>query len=483
MSVFSLIKRGRAQAKEHNAKQAERAKEEAVKLPYRHVVTHAASDALSGAPSSWKHVDRQRIMEQNKRRTAMANDHDTAGLPRVGSSLPYVPYASVYGTPVVPLPKNYSYSNIPSAWRDQLGNSNEGPDYFAQLGSGRSAKGKEPQYIRTPASLGPASRFSLGQSSILSSKGVSHDGSIVNLSSSDDELEMKTRITTNRRPQSLTFHPSVSQQSTTSSEKPYHTPLTSAGTVNEPAAKIDRYYPPRAHSTYFSAPRPLSRRLPPTEAPVAPPSVTERSNSTASSSNNSSHFSTAPSTASIGLAIASLFPPKDIDLPLASPVVEDHIASGRKHKTTTMNESHIESARRALAEQAKTSTDASVTKTSKQAVTPETPPTQKRRRRLSKSKPPTSDGSRISAETVRPRRLSLSGLIRTNSNFDKPDNTIQQKVEEITVIDTSGSMRKSNGKLSKLSKSPGIKGVQQSRKGLFSLRSSSKTPAPAITAH
>ncbi|KAI0894905.1 hypothetical protein F4806DRAFT_101451 [Annulohypoxylon nitens] len=478
MSVFSLIKRGRAQAKEHNAKQAERAKEETVKLPYRHVVTHAASDALSGAPSSWKHVDKPRIMEQNKRRTAMANDHNTVGLPRVGSSLSYVSYASVYGTPVVPLPKNYSYNNIPSTWRDQLGNFHEGPDYFAQLGSGGSAKGKEPQYIRTPTSIGPASRFSPGQSSIVSSKGVSHDGSTGNLSSSDDELEMKTRITINRRPQSLTFHSSVSQQSTTSSEKSYRTPLTSAGTGNEPAAKIDRYYPPRAHSTYFSAPRPLSRRLPPTEAPVAPPSVTERSNSTASSSNTSGNFSTASSTASIGLAIASPFSPNDIELPVASHAIEDRIASGRKHKTTAMNESHIESARRVSVGQVKASADVSVTKTNKQVVAPETPPTQKRRRRLSKSKPPTNDGSRVSAETVRPPRLSLSSIIPTTSNFDKIDNSIQQKVEEITVMNTSGSMRKSNGKLSK---SPEIKQAKQSRKGWFSLRSKSQTPA--ITAH
>ncbi|KAI1461967.1 hypothetical protein F4805DRAFT_453198 [Annulohypoxylon moriforme] len=473
MSVFSLIKRGRAQAKEHNAKQAERAKEESVKLPYRHVVTHAASDALSGAPSSWKHADRPRIMEQNKKRTAiMANDSNAAGLPRVGSSLSYVSYASVYGTPVVPLPKNYSYNNVPTLWRDQLANFHEGPDYFTQPGSGGSAKGKEPQHIRTPRSIGPARRLSPGQSN------NSRDSSTGNLSGSDDDLEMKTRIAINRRPQSLAYHSSVSQQSATSSEKSYRTPLTSAGTGNEPATKTDRYYPPRAHSTYFSAPRPLGRRTPATENPAPPASVTERSNSTASSSTTSGHFSTASSTASIGLAIASPFSSDTIEPLPTSAASENRMAPERKrNKTTTTSESHNQSARKASAGKVKTSTDVSIIKTSKQAIVPETQPTQKRRRRLSKSRPPSSDISRMSAETVRPTRPSLSAVTPTTSNLDKVDHT-QQKVEEITVVTTSETVRKSHGKLSK---NPETKETKQSRKGWFSFRPSNKTPT--VTAH
>ncbi|KAI0890433.1 uncharacterized protein GGS22DRAFT_13569 [Annulohypoxylon maeteangense] len=480
MSVFSLIKRGRAQAKEHNAKQAERAKEEAVKLPYRHVVSHAASDALSGAPSSWKHADRPRIMEQNKRRTAiMAKDPNTTGLPRVGSSLSYVSYASVYGTPVVPLPRNYSYNNVPTSWRDQLANFHEGPDYFTQPVNGGSTKGKGLDHVRTPGSIGPAPRRSPRHSSTVSSKDVSQDSSTGNLSGSEDDLEMKTRIVINRRPQSIAYHSSASQQSTSSSEKSYRTPLTSAGTGNEPAAKVDRYYPPRSHSTYFSAPRPLSRRVPVAEVPVPPASVTERSNSTASSSTVSGHFSTASSTASIGLAIASPFSPSDIEPLSTPPTTKDRISPERKSKkTTTIDESHTQSARRSSTGQIQSSTDVSITKTSKQTITPETPPTQRRRRRLSKSKPPNSDAIRMSAETVRPARPSLSAITPTASNFDKVDNTIQQKVEEITVVTTSGSVRKSHGKLSK---SPEIKETKPSRKGWFSLRPNSKTPT--ITAH
>lgn len=71
MSVFSMLKRGRQAAKEHAAKEAERKKKEAEKLPYKHVPRHAASDALAGGPATWREVDRPRIMEQNRRRSML----------------------------------------------------------------------------------------------------------------------------------------------------------------------------------------------------------------------------------------------------------------------------------------------------------------------------------------------------------------------------------------------------------------------------
>ncbi|OTA99582.1 hypothetical protein M426DRAFT_255196 [Hypoxylon sp. CI-4A] len=172
MPVFSLIRRGRAQAKEHNAKQADKEKEEAVKLPYRHVVTHAAADALSGVPSSWKHVDRPRIMEQHKRRTAMVdNETNMAGMPRVGSSLSYVSYASVYATPVVPLPRNYSHNNISSSWQDQLATFKGGIRSTPQSGSIGSSKGKEREFIQPSSSTDQIPRLYPGQPSTISSKG------------------------------------------------------------------------------------------------------------------------------------------------------------------------------------------------------------------------------------------------------------------------------------------------------------------------
>ncbi|TKA79363.1 hypothetical protein B0A49_01010 [Cryomyces minteri] len=70
MSIFSKIKGAKQAADQHKAAPA--AADDKPKLaPYKHVPTHAAVDALSGAPSSWKAEDRERIIAQNKRRSAM----------------------------------------------------------------------------------------------------------------------------------------------------------------------------------------------------------------------------------------------------------------------------------------------------------------------------------------------------------------------------------------------------------------------------
>lgn len=125
MSVFSMIKRGRQAAKEHRAEQAKKEKEEAQKAPYKHIPRHAAIDALSGGPAGWKENDRRRIVEQNKRRSAMTTSgvgmsgfmtpvH--AGMPRTHSALSHVSYPSSSASPVVQLPRAYSYSSMPPGW-------------------------------------------------------------------------------------------------------------------------------------------------------------------------------------------------------------------------------------------------------------------------------------------------------------------------------------------------------------------------------
>ena len=128
MSVFAKLRRSRQAAKEHQAKAAEQKKKEETKEPYRHVPTHAATDAISGAPPTWRADDRTRILENNRRRSAMSaigmgmpgpagsvghggHHHPTgAGIPRATSSLSHVSYPSVYANPVVNMPRSYSYS-------------------------------------------------------------------------------------------------------------------------------------------------------------------------------------------------------------------------------------------------------------------------------------------------------------------------------------------------------------------------------------
>lgn len=116
MSIFSHIRKSRQQAKEHNAKVAEQKRRESAVLPYKHVPTHAASDAIACAPPSWREqADRPRIVEHNRRRSAMAAagySMNMPGAPRVSSSLSYVSYPSGDATPVVRMPRAQSYNNI-----------------------------------------------------------------------------------------------------------------------------------------------------------------------------------------------------------------------------------------------------------------------------------------------------------------------------------------------------------------------------------
>lgn len=146
MSVFSRIKRSRQQAKEHSQKQADKAKEEPPKEPYRHIPTHAAIDALSAAPPGWKQDDRPKIMEQNRRRSAMVtsglNRMGGPSLPRVSSSLSHVTYPSVNASPMGHMPRAYSYSGVPTRvpyWQDRK----QDAAYLVPEGSRISLKGKE----------------------------------------------------------------------------------------------------------------------------------------------------------------------------------------------------------------------------------------------------------------------------------------------------------------------------------------------------
>lgn len=111
MSIWSHIRKSRQQAKEHNAKLAEQEKKEQQKVPYRHVPTHAATDAFARAPPSWREADRPRILQENRRRSALAvgaHHVNMLGAPRVGSSLSHVTYPGDDAAPVARPPKPVS---------------------------------------------------------------------------------------------------------------------------------------------------------------------------------------------------------------------------------------------------------------------------------------------------------------------------------------------------------------------------------------
>ncbi|RFU28151.1 hypothetical protein B7463_g8182, partial [Scytalidium lignicola] len=122
MSVFSKIKLSRKAAKEHAAKKAEKENVDASNIPYKHVPTHAAVDALSGAPSSWKYDDRSKIKAHYTKRSQMRFN-------RTASTLSNVSYATGNGmgskaeagpsSQAPTLPRANSYSSYNAAWFDR----------------------------------------------------------------------------------------------------------------------------------------------------------------------------------------------------------------------------------------------------------------------------------------------------------------------------------------------------------------------------
>ncbi|KAL8857605.1 MAG: hypothetical protein Q9178_005770 [Gyalolechia marmorata] len=79
MSIFSKIKGAKKAADKHKqAKSTEVPVEiKDTPVPYRHIPTHAAVDALTGAPASWREEDRAAIKHQHKRRSMMTRNSST----------------------------------------------------------------------------------------------------------------------------------------------------------------------------------------------------------------------------------------------------------------------------------------------------------------------------------------------------------------------------------------------------------------------
>ena len=98
MSIFSKLSRAKKAAKNHKEAQQAPVEEVDKPVPYKHVVTHAAIDALSGAPSSWREADRLAIKATNEKRKSMVTRNSSG----MASTLPR---NSSYGST-----SNYSYS-------------------------------------------------------------------------------------------------------------------------------------------------------------------------------------------------------------------------------------------------------------------------------------------------------------------------------------------------------------------------------------
>ncbi|TVY13774.1 hypothetical protein LARI1_G008535 [Lachnellula arida] len=135
MSVFSKISLSRKAAKDHKAKVAE--KEQDVKAPYKHVPTHAAVDALNGAPSTFKIDDRSKIQEQHHKRRSQMASRTTSALSIATISYPtHEPVQKRYRSS-----RGHSYHDPsvgPSAGPSPLASNMHSEDVTPALSSGNS---------------------------------------------------------------------------------------------------------------------------------------------------------------------------------------------------------------------------------------------------------------------------------------------------------------------------------------------------------
>ncbi|KAL8717140.1 MAG: hypothetical protein Q9225_005594 [Loekoesia sp. 1 TL-2023] len=142
MSIFSKIKGAKKAADQHKQAKASEipVEKKDTPVPYRHVPTHAAVDALTGAPSSWREEDRAAIKHQHKRRSMMTrNSSALSGTLHPSSSYTGSDFSSYGMTPA-------ASSSRPSPTRLDTRRSYQGPGHYqpSPLGSsGVSPTGSE----------------------------------------------------------------------------------------------------------------------------------------------------------------------------------------------------------------------------------------------------------------------------------------------------------------------------------------------------
>ncbi|KAL8639846.1 MAG: hypothetical protein Q9228_003166 [Teloschistes exilis] len=136
MSIFSKIKGAKKAADKHKqAKSTEIPVEQKdIPVPYRHIPTHAAIDALTGAPASWREEDRAAIKYQHKRRSMITRNN--SGMSSGGTLYHSGSYVgsdfSSYGMTAAP-------STRPSSAKLDTRRSYQGPGHYqpSPLGSTR----------------------------------------------------------------------------------------------------------------------------------------------------------------------------------------------------------------------------------------------------------------------------------------------------------------------------------------------------------
>ncbi|KAM0132957.1 hypothetical protein ACHAP3_006246 [Botrytis cinerea] len=185
MSFFSKIKHTKKTIEEKKAKLT--AEEEAAKVPYKHVPTHAAFDALFGAPSTWKQEDRPKIIAHNKERSqkTISRSHSTfSTVSSMKAAADYTPRAS-------------SRDRYNPTWNSRI----EHVSYFDAIN-----RSMAPPPIKTEVPIAPDSAVgmspssSLPQSEVASQSASPENSKVPSSSSSSTSLGLEIGASAPRRP-------------------------------------------------------------------------------------------------------------------------------------------------------------------------------------------------------------------------------------------------------------------------------------------
>ncbi|KAF7915074.1 uncharacterized protein EAE98_011397 [Botrytis deweyae] len=212
MSILSRLRRTKKAIAQNKAKvtaeeeDKKKSEEEAAKAPYKHVPSHASVDALFGAPPTWKHEDRPKIIEHNRRRSQRTVSRTHSTLSTVSSANP-TPHRTPAAT------RAPSYDGYNPTWNsriahvsffEELNRSTPLPPIKTQVPNAPdSAVGISP--VSSVAQSGAMSQKASPASSVAQSGAISQTASPVNSkisssSSSSSELGMELGARTPRRP-------------------------------------------------------------------------------------------------------------------------------------------------------------------------------------------------------------------------------------------------------------------------------------------
>ncbi|TGO65598.1 hypothetical protein BELL_1006g00010 [Botrytis elliptica] len=196
MSILSRLRRTKKAIAQNKAKvtaeeeDKKKSEEEAAKAPYKHVPSHASVDALFGAPPTWKHEDRPKIIEHNRRRSQRTVSRTHSTLSTVSSANP-TPHRTPAAT------RAPSYDGFNPTWNSRIAH----VSFFEELNRSTPLPPIKTQVPNAPDSaVGISPVSSVAQNGAISQTASPVNSKVSSSSSSSSELGMEIGARTPRRP-------------------------------------------------------------------------------------------------------------------------------------------------------------------------------------------------------------------------------------------------------------------------------------------